>query len=185
MTAVQGFVGNAHGSMGPAPMVGYAVDLRTSAALTSAWVASEVVNISEARRCTLLIAYDIAASASSARPQITVWGAAEDGTSKGVAPAIASVDKWYAPAVLDAVATDAALTGTAVANFTPSVAETFRNYAVGPLSITLLPSVTASDKIRVALSLDVTHFRWLHVQAKELGDTSHLGTLGVKYVLSL
>lgn len=185
MAAVQGFVGNPRNEAGPAPAPGYAVDLRTSLVLTNAWVATEVVNVSEARRCTLLIAYDIAASAVSARPQITVWGACEDGTSRGVAPAIASVDKWYAPAVLDAVATDAALTGTAVSNFVPSVAETFRNYAAGPLSITLLPSVTALDKIRVALALDVTHFRWLHVQAKELGDTSHLGTLGVKYALSL
>lgn len=185
MATEQGAVAIMGQGMAPLPCPGIARDLRTSLVLTSAWVATSVINVEDARRITLLISYTIGASASAARPQMTFWGSCEDGTAEGVAPAIASVAKWYAPGIIDSVTTDAALTGTAVASFVPSVAETFRNYAVGPLSVTLLPSVTAADVIAVALSLDVTSFRWFHMQAKELGDTSHLGTLGVKYSLAL
>ncbi len=171
----------------PYPAAGKAKDLRTSLVLTADWVATEVVSVRLARRLTLLIAYDADGSGTNNRCQITAWGACEDGTANGASPAIASVDKWYAPAVIDAVATDAVLTGTKVTNFTPSLTPEYRNYAIGPASFTTIAADNGTDKIRVALSLDVTPFRWFHIQCRELGDTDagDLGVLGVKYVLSL
>lgn len=186
MTAVQAKIGRLESAAAPVPCNGMAVDLRTSAVLTAAWVATEAVSVAQARKITLLIAYDADAGGTANRCQITVWGSAEDSATAGTAPAITD-DTWYAPGILDTSPTDAVLTGTPITNFGATVQPEYRNYAIGPLSLTTIASDAGTDKIRVAVTLDVTPFRWLHIQCKELGDTDadQLGILGVKYVLSL
>lgn len=172
---------------GPAPQEGAAVVLRTSAVLTAAWIATEPISVKGARKLTLYIAYDADAGGTANRPQMTLWGSAEDSsTAPGEAPAVGD-DVWYAPGIIDVAPSDAILTGTPVTGFDATVQPEYRGFTIGPLSLTLFASDAGTDKIRVALTVDVTPYRWFHLQAKELGDTDadQLGILGVKYNLSL
>jgi hypothetical protein len=186
MTAAQAKIGRLEGAAAPIPCEGLAVDLRTSAVLTAAWVATEAVSVQQARKVTLLIAYSADSSGAANRCQITLWGSCEDGASANTAPAITD-DKWYAPGIIDVSPTDAVLTGTPVTSFVATVQPEYRNFAVGPLSLTTIASDAGTDKIRLAVPVDVSAFRWFHIQCKELGDTDagDLGVLGVKYVLHL
>lgn len=177
MTAQAG-IGLDHGP-GPLPAIGLIQSLRDSAVLTSAFVESAIVSVARARRATLYIAYSAVTSASNARAQFIVC---VSGTK--VAPAIGA-DSWYTPAVIDAVATDAVMTGSVPSGFDQTVTPEFRNYAIGPASFTTIAVDNATDKIRIALPIDVTGAKWMVLLAKELGDTSHPGTFAVDYVLSL
>lgn len=177
MTAQAG-IGVDHGP-GPLPAIGLVQSLRDSAVLTSAWVESQIVSVMNARRATLYIKYDAVTSASNARAQFVVCV-----SGVKTAPLIGG-DSWYSPAVIDAVATDAVLTGTVPSGFDQTITPEFRNYAVGPASFTTIAVDNATDKIRIALPFDVTGAKWMVLIAKELGDTSHPGLFAVDYVLSL
>ncbi len=171
----------------PLPQPGRAVELRASAVLTRAWVATSVVSVAQARRVTLFCAYAADASGTANRAQIRVMCAGED-DSDGTAPEVAD-DVWYAPTIVDATPTATLLTGTKETGATMTVTQPEHAVVVArPLAITLgEPSDAGTDVYRLAVTLDVTPYRWLYVAAKELGDTDagDLGVLGIKYAISL
>lgn len=174
--------------MSPLPQPGRAQVLRTSAVLTAAWIATDVVSVEQARRVTLFLAYAADASGTANRAQIRIMCAAEDDPSDGSAPEVAD-DVWYAPTIIDATPTVALVTGTKETGATATVVQPEHAVVVArPIAITLgEPSDAGTDVMRYAITIDVTPYRWLYCACKELGDTDagDLGTLGIKYNLSL
>jgi hypothetical protein len=182
MTTEPYTIGPDHGP-GPLPALGKSTVLRAQAALTSAFVESTIINVSEARRATLYFAYDGVTSESSSRAQFIVM-ASDQSLVGGVHPVIGD-DVWYSPPTIDAVATDGALSGSMPSGFDATITPTWRNYAVGPTSFSTQALSAAADKQRFYLAFDMTGAKWLVVIAKELGDTAHPGKLTINCTLSL
>lgn len=167
------------------PATGKAEVLRDSAVLTSAWVATRVISVAGVRRVALLCAYNAHASASAARAQIRVMLSNEldtDGSNPDVAD-----DVWYEPVIVDASPTATVLTGTKETGATMTPASSEHAVVVArPLAITLGDTTDAgTDRYRLRIVVDVTDAQFLYVAAKELGDTTNLGTLGIKVAVSL
>jgi hypothetical protein len=184
---VQAAIGQLESVMSPLPAAGLAVSLRDPVVLTAAWIATDVVNVSQARRLTLFVAYAADGSGTANRAQLRVMATAEN-DSDGTAPEVAD-DVWYAPALVDSTPTATLLTGTKETGATMVVTAPEHAVIVArPMAITLgEPSDNGSDVYRMAITIDVTPYRWLYCAAKELGDTDagDLGILGLKYSLSL
>lgn len=159
---------------------GRAVPIRESAALTANWVASRVIGVQEADRCALRFKYSAAASASNARPQIRVMTSAEFHTD-GTAPLV-SHDVWYPATLIDPTQTLTLLTGTKETGATGTITQPEHAVQIiHPGAWTLgEPSDAATDVWHLKLVFDVSDDLFLYVAAKELGDTSHLGTLQIK-----
>lgn len=164
---------------GPDACQGQLGTLRASAALTAAWVESDIISVLRARRVTLWIAINGAASESNAQVGFNVWLSGQT-----TQPAVGD-DSWYAPAILDAVATDGTLSGSRPSGWDPTDTPSFRSYVIGPASFKSFVLTASTNKIRLALPIDVTGAKWMHIQCIELGDTSHPCVMGVDYTLSL
>jgi hypothetical protein len=181
----QAEIGGLHGASTPLPQPGTAEVLRTSAVLTAAWVATDVVSVKHARRVTLYCAYAADASGTGNRAQIRVMCTAEQDPTDGGTPDVGD-DVWYPPVIVDSTPTVTDLTGTVESGLDYNLA----NHAVvvaRPMAITLGdPADAGTDASRYAITLDVGPFLWLYVAAKELGDVDagDLGVLGIKYSLS-
>lgn len=187
MAAEQAALGGTDKATSPLPQTGRAVPLRTSAVLTAAWVASDVVSVAAARRVTLLCAYTADAGGTGNRAQIRIMCGCEDG-GDGSAPEVAD-DVWYAPTIVDVEGTATLLTGTKETGATVTTTQPEHGVVVArPLAITLgEPADAGTDVVRMAITIDVTGYRWMYVAAKELGDTDadQLGILGIKWSMAL
>lgn len=181
MSEAQVNIGSIDGATSPMPCVGLPGELRASAVLTAAWVASNIISVRDARKITLFIAYNAAAAGTANRPQM-IFAVSGELT----APAIGT-DEWYALGLTDAAPTAAVLTGTGPTGWDATITPEYYNHVVAGASFTLQPSDNGTDKIRCTLTLDVTGAKHFVMLAKELGDTDadQLGTLGVRYTLSL
>lgn len=181
-------LGGLDDAVSPLPQPGRAVELRASAVLTAAWVATDVVSVADARRVTLFCKYSADSSGTANRAQLRIMCSAEDDPSDGGVPDVAD-DVWYAPAVVDATPTVALVTGTKETGATMTVTSPEHAVVVArPIAITLgEPSDNGTDVWHLALTIDVTPYRWMYCAAKELGDTDSgdLGTLQVKWNKSL
>lgn len=171
----------------PAPATGTAVDLRASAVLTAAWIASDVVSVAGARYVTLRIKYTADAGGTANRAQLRVMTSAESGASNA-APAV-SDDVWYPPTLVDSTPTATLLTGTKETGATGTILSPEHAVVVArPMAITLgEPSDAGTDIWHLKIKFDVGDDLWLYIAAKELGDTDadQLGILQVKYNLSM
>lgn len=160
--------------------------LRDSAVLTAAWVATDPIRLDRARFCTLFFAYAADSSGTANRAQIRIMVSGEDDPTPGTPPDVAD-DVWYAPAVVDSAPTATLLSGTKETGATMTTTQPEHAVVVArPLAITLgEPSDAGTDVYRLALTLDVTPWRWLYIAALERGDqdAGDLGILGIKYSL--
>lgn len=167
------------------PRTGRAVSIRDSAALTSAWVASKIISVADARRCALRFSYAADASGTGNRAQIRVMTSAEHHTDDS--DPLASQDYWHPPTLIDSSPTTTDLSGTGETGITMSLV----NHGVvvaRPGAWTLGEAADAGTNVyRMKLVFDVTDDLYLYVAVKELGDTDagDLGTLGIKANLSL
>lgn len=168
------------------PRTGRAVSIRDSAVLTSAWVATRVISVADARRCCLRINYAANAAGTGNRAQMRVMTSAEVHTD-GTNPLVAHASLWHPPTLIDSSPAAGDLTGTVETGGTISLV----NHGVvvaRPGAWTLGDAADAgTDVLPMKLVFDVTDDLFLYVAVKELGDTDsgQLGTLGIKANLSL
>jgi len=170
------------------PSSSKATVLRTSAALTTSWVASGPIDIRDPRICALWVAYDGATSSTGGIAQIRVMVTGEDQVKTGTdaqkkieeAPTVAT-DAWYAPAVIDATPTDAVLAGAGPTGATPTITPEWRSHKAGPQLVRTFALDTVTDNIRMVLPYRVDYARWLYIACRESGSATNPGTLGVKY----
>jgi hypothetical protein len=167
------------GRSSPLPQAGDAQQLRALSSLATEWVATPIVSVELARRGALWLAYDGQTSTSAGRPEIIVLTSGERAR-----PALGD-DAWYAPAVLDVAPTDAVIAGTLPTGADYTVTPSWRRMTAGGLVLRTFPTANATDKIRLAIPLDVTHARWMYVAAREVGDTTNVGALGLRWSVSL
>lgn len=156
------------------PASGVAVEIRATAALTAAWVATPVVGVRDARTLTLEILYDAAEGTTAGQAQIIALG-----SNAAAAPLVAD-DQWVALGAVDASPTDAVLTGTMPTGFDPTITPEWGVYSVRPGVLETLPTDAGTDKIRIGVPLDVTGYRFVCVLAKEVGDVEAPGLLGLR-----
>ncbi len=186
MAFEQAPLGTADNTVSPQAAVGPVKTLRDSAVLTAAWIATDAIRLDRARFCTLFFAYAADGSGTANRAQIRIMVTGEDDPDALGPPDVAD-DVWYAPTIVDATPTATLLTGTKETGATVTTTQPEHAVVVArPLAITLgEPSDAGTDVYRLAITLDVTPWRWMYIAAKELGDTDagDLGVLGVKYSL--
>lgn len=167
---------------------GVAKTLRADLVLTAAWVATGVVAVVDARRATLWCAYSPDSSGTDNVAQIRIMVTANDlSTTYGEPPLVAN-DVWYAPNIIESSPTLTTLTGTKASGETVTVDPEWGVLISYPLAITLgSPANNSTDRLRMAVPIDVTGARWMYVACKELGDTGtgDLGVLGIDWSISL
>lgn len=143
------------------------------------WLRSEILSIVQARRIALEVSYDAAAT-TTGFAQLRVLTSSYQGD---VAP-VASDDVWF-----DAAASDGSISSGATAGAVPTGALWTAGFAYGqqtfqPMIAKVGPSTTNSAKARMKLSFDVADARWFMLLAREGGDPTHPGTLGIRVVAS-
>lgn len=189
MTDRQATLAGMDKAMSPLPQPGFAKPLRDSAVLTAAWVATDPVSVWHARRVTLFCAYAADASGTDNVAQIRVMCSAEESTSTPGAPPTVAMDVWYAPTIVDATPTETSLASTKETGATATITSPEHAVVVArPMAITLGAAANAgTDVVRLAVTLDVSGYRWMYVAATEIGDTDagDLGVLGIKWSMAL
>jgi len=177
------------------PSPSRALNLRASAKLTSAWVESDIIDVRDSRITRLDIAYQGATgTVTGAYAWIRLFTTADDRDMSGeaqlaqrkvqMAPTVAT-DVWYAPGILDAVPTDAIITGAGPTGATFTIEPSWREYTVGPMILrTFALTSPTTDRIRMSVNVRVDSARWLYAAAIEKGNVTNPGTLGVRYSLS-
>ncbi len=138
---------------------------------------SPIVNVQQAGRITLWIAYD-AGGGVGGYPQIVpmISGAL-------AAPAVAD-DRWYGLGVSDTAPTDANLAGiTLPAGAAYTLGPEWREEKEGPLVLRTF-GADGAEAIRVAVPIDVRHARWLYLAAAEVGDPANPGTLQIDWSIA-
>jgi hypothetical protein len=170
------------------PQPGRALALRNSALLTAAWIATDVVNVGDARRLTLFCAYTATSTSAAAYAQIRVMGSCENDPTDDGTPDVAD-DVWYSLTATSAEGTSALIAATKETGATATITQPEHLvYVVQPQAITLgQPADADTDVVRLAVTLDVSNYRWIYVAAREAGDVDagDLGTLAIKYSLSV
>jgi hypothetical protein len=155
--------------------------LIASAALLAAgaWSRSAaVLDVRGARRITLLIDYIAnAVGGVGGFPEIVPLVSFE-GQPPGAADPV-----WFGMGVWNGTVTEGTLSGTLPAgtDFTPAP-----NFAVTkhePLIVSLDPADNVSDRVQMAVTIDVTSARWFQILAHEKGAPAASGTLAVTYAL--
>jgi hypothetical protein len=159
----------------PIPGEGVAATLLDSTALTTSpnGGVSSIVSVEGYRYVTLWITGS--ADAASAYPHIIplVSGA-------GPLPLLGD-DSWYGLAERDTSATATLLVGTLPTGADYTIAPEWAVVTTRPLVIRLEASDANTDEIRMCVTLNVAHARWMYIACEEITDNI---TLSVKYSLS-
>ena len=148
-------------------------------AASGAQTYSDILDVARWRRLTLYIDYDPHASATAGYPKIIPFGSAAEAV-----PA-AGDDSWYSLGVDDGAVTAAVLTGTVPSGADWSLTPEFGWRTFRGLVLRLEASDNGSDEYRVAVTLDVTPYRWIQLATSEVGDTTNAGSLIIKYSRSV
>lgn len=160
---------------------GTSAALFASAALeaSGAWSRSSIVDVVDARKITLLIDYTTdATSGTDGYVEIVPMVAfTSDSPAAGDAT-------WFVPGVWDGSVTEGTLAGTLPTGTDFTATPMFGKTKHLPLCIRLDPADADTDRIQIAVTIDVTSARWFQLMAHEAGDTSNPGTLAVSYVVA-
>lgn len=161
-------------------VVGSASSL-TACAASGAYTSSGVVDLGGNRKLTLFIAY--AAHASGTANVLSLVPLVSS-HSQPSAPG-ATDDSWFTLGTWDGSVTAGTLTSSSLpANTdftrTPDFARVLHRAA----DIRTEPADAGTDRFRVAVTLDVTPYRWFQALYAEAGDTANPGSLWLSYVLS-
>lgn len=143
---------------------------------SGAYARSSIVPVQGARKITLFVEYDPAAS--SGYPMIVplVSSAAD-------APA-AGDDSWFQVPVSDGALTPGALSGTLPAGADYTLAQPQGVAIVYGLAVRLAAAAGATNEYRQAITIDVSPYRWLHFLVAEVGATGSPGDFAATYSLS-
>jgi hypothetical protein len=147
---------------------------------SGAWTRSSIVSVEGARKLTLLIDYTAdATSGTDGLPEIVPMAAYT------AAEPAAGDATWFPFGIWGGTVTEAVLaSGTLPTGTDFTGTPQFAKCKHEPLCITLDPVDADTDRIQVAVTIDVTAARWFQLMAHEAGDTSNPGTLAISYVLS-
>lgn len=166
-------------AVGTIPTAGQGIQtaLRASAALAAAGAtaSTSIVSVEGARKITLFIKYTGGAAGGYPHILPLVSGAL-------TSPATTD-DSWYALGVSDGAVTadvDLAALPTNV-DISP---QNFGEVKVQQM-LMRLAATNSTDAQRIAITLDVTPYRWLFLVVAEKGVTGTPGTLAIDYVLSV
>lgn len=150
--------------------------LRASAVLSAAGAtaSTSIVSVEGARKVTLFVKYT--GGAAGGYPHILPLV-----SCASTSPATTD-DSWYALGISDGVVT----ADTDLAALPTNVDISPQNFGEAKVQQTLirLAGTASTDPQRVAVTLDVTPYRWLFLVVAEKGVTGTPGTLAVDYVLS-
>lgn len=174
--AAQAALGGLDHAMSPLPQTGAAVELLASTALTTdlSGAVSAVVGVSQFRRVTLWISADVGAAGAYAHIVPLV-------SAEAAQPAIGD-DSWYALAERDASAVATLLTGAVPTGADFTIAPEWAVVTCRPLVIRTELGDAGTDKIRMAVTIDVSHARWLYVATEEVSANM---TVAIKWSGSL
>lgn len=156
-------------------------DLYASKVLEAAgaWDRSSIIDVSGARWLTLIIDYTAHASAAGGYPEIVPMRA-----FTAVAPAAGDAT-WRCFSDRDVLAdSSAALTGTLPAGTDFTAGPAFSVVKMRDLLLSIAASTAGSQRKQMTVKLDVGDARFVQLMAHEKGDTTNIGTLNVKFVVS-
>lgn len=155
---------------------GQQVALVASAALAAsgATASSSIVSVADARKITLFVKYTGGAAGGYPHILPLVSGAL-------TSPATTD-DSWYALGSWDGSIT----ASTQLAALPTNVDISREGFGLVLMQETLLrtAATVGTDAQRIAITLDVTPFRWLFLVYAEKGNTGTPGTLAIDYTLS-
>lgn len=164
-------------AVGTIPTAGQGIQtaLRASAALAAAGAtaSTSIVSVEGARKITLFIKYT--GGAAGGYPHILPL------VSGALASPATTDDSWYAIGGADAIVAD-----TDLAALPTNVDISPQNFGEVKVQQTLLrlAATNSTDAQRIAITLDVTPFRWFFLVVAEKGVTGTPGTLAIDYTLS-
>lgn len=164
----QAYLGGLTRAMSPVPCAGHAVSLLASTNLTTDpnGGVSGIVNVEMFRTVTLWI--KASADAASAYAHIVpLVSASEAEPAQGD-------DSWFGLSIADAAPTDTLLTGTVPTGADYTIAPEWGVVKCRPLVIRTIESDANTDEIRMAVTLNVTHARWMYIACEEVGGNMAL-----------
>jgi hypothetical protein len=148
----------------------------------SAWKASSVVDLGKHNRCALQFFYDAHASGTANRFQAIVKVAnLIDGETT---PPVAGTDVWSVLTRADELTTDAVLTGTVVSGEDTTIAPAWDWQTLRQTAFDSQVMTAGTHKQRFGIVVDVSGWRYLLVEAKELGEATNIGVLKIRSSLS-
>lgn len=153
----------------------------TACAASGAYTSSGAIDIGGHRKLTIFIAYNADASATAGVLSLVPLFSAAKGK---VAPG-ATDDAWFALGAWDGTVTAGTLTASSLpagSDFT--VSPDFARVLHRAADIRTEPSDAGTDKIRIAVTLDVTPYTYAQILYAEAGDTTNPGDVWLSYVLS-
>lgn len=149
------------GASSPLPQTGAAVELLASTALgTDPSTVSGVVSVAQFRRVTLWIKASVDAAGAYAHIVPLVSAARSQ-------PAIGD-DSWFGLSERDAEATATLLAGSVTTGADYTIAPEWAVVTMRPIVIRTEAGDANTNEIRMAVTLDVTHARWLYVACEEV-----------------
>lgn len=161
----------------PVAVKGDNATLRASLALTANYVESAIVTLGAAASIALQFLYDSHASATANQCKFLLWVSNASGV-----PAIGD-DEWSAVSQLDISPADAILTDSLPGGADMTVAPAWGERFIRPSSYTLIAMTAHPQKQRPSMIVNVRHWKYFVLLAKEEGDTTNLGTLAVNAAL--
>jgi hypothetical protein len=142
--------------------------------LTTTYVASDVIDVREARQIALLIAAD--AGAADNVPTMLLLGACA-----ATAP-LATDDSWYGLPAYDGVVTPNLPTSTKLSGADFSLTPEWGAVTVLPANLKLQATDNATDEIRLSVVIDVSWCTHFHLQAADVGGGATKASLLVQVV---
>jgi hypothetical protein len=141
---------------------------------SGAWSRSGIIDVEGARRIVLLVSY--LGGAIGGYPRLLPLCSAKVDSA-------VDADDWYAPGVWDGSVVAGTLGGTLPSGADYTGAPDFARMLCRAGVIELEPVDATTDRIRVAISIDVSWAKRFQLAYAEAGVTATPGTLAVEYAL--
>jgi len=139
--------------------------IRAEAVTTTTHVAADLVDVSEARRLSLLITID--GADSSGTVQMLLGLANEDGV--GGAPPLTTADVWYPGAAYDGSVTVVDPAGSILASTDWTFQPEWAKLTLRPGFLEFEAIEAATDEIRIRVKVDVEDARWFYCSVNSAG----------------
>ena len=146
----------------PIPCTGVAVELLASTALTTDpnGAVSGIVNVEQFRFVTFWIKASVDAANAYAHI-VPLVSASEAAPAQGD-------DSWYGVSISDIAPTDTLLTGTLPTGADYSIAPEWGVVKSRPIVIRTIDGDANTDEIRMTVTINVTHARWMYIACEEV-----------------